>query len=895
MAPRRTRLIHGIGCRIPSLLREVLLVGAALAPVALARAQLPPGSLEPLLRTDAPIVIVYGSAEPSARFRERVRAESLALALRALKENVPFEVRSDREMTDAIAGARNLILLGTARSNPFLARLGGRLPISLADDSIGVGEVSYHDPEAGVALVARSPFAPDRTILVVAGASERGVDAALAFVPWAHGVDFRVVISDDLVREGRFAFADSPPGDPRIAPESDRDLSKEREALADEIRSLDGLEVARYRLAVELTPDSASAQVAAALDLKNSTDHPLAAPSLVLGAAAVPESVEAGKKALRFESRSLPGVGFVLRAKDAPPIAPGETLEMSVRYRLSHSPALSSLLDSPAGRTGPTPSLSLRPGDVALLPDSLWFPTPFPPVLASRSGRSGAAPLLLRVLAAGDGLVIAPGALDGSLDIARRTRSFLWRLPARAWPAVVAGRFRSLVHPRSDRKLEAFVPAELSAETDGRAYRVLAVASDLVDFFTSRFGPGPTALKILFCTRSARDPVPSFADLILVDEALLISPDRTAQDSIPLSLYEHLGREVARSWFGSGVLPVGPAACVLAEGVPAYAFGLFVEEKWGHATERDYFDDLAERYETVAQADRPLVHQKPGDRLYRLSAPTRGAWFLRTLASDVGRDRLERALGSIARSFAGREVTLDRLQEALAKDLTEAERERLASTFAGWTETAEVPALSLERESQTSDGESIRTVFSVRNRGGLPAEPSVAARTSKGDLPAVRVRVGAREATTLAFVSPDPVVFASADADHQVLDLDRDDDVWPGPLAPSPEVVELVRGLDKAFLGGDLDFLGRVVDPSVRDRARVLGPLTQIVAILVRGKATAMTSEIERVRAGPDGHLRVSVRSTVTLDLGSILGEMVYRVACGPKGPTLLAVEKLKL
>ena len=58
-----------------------------------------------------------------------------------------------------------------------------------------------------------------------------------------------------------------------------------------------------------------------------------------------------------------------------------------------------------------------------------------------------------------------------------------------------------------------------------------------------------------------------------------------------------------------------------------------------------------------------------------------------------------------------------------------------------------------------------------------------------------------------------------------------------------------------------------------------------------------MRSEIEQVTRGPDGALRVSAKMAVTLEKGTLTGEVVYRVRRRENADTyaITAVEKLKL
>ncbi|MBI1853484.1 MAG: hypothetical protein HYR85_24365 [Planctomycetes bacterium] len=838
-------------------------------------------TIDRVVRTDAPIVVVYGAADVDAQFRERTRADAVSRWLAAIRDGVSCEVRAARDVTEEILRSHNLVVLGTGRSNALLTKLQDRLPLRVGDGTLRFGDRDLEDPESGVVLVADSPFATNRVVFIVAGAEERGIDAALALLPTE--TDYRVVVGTDVVREGRFVRARDATIPVAVDSDSDRDLETERGRLLDGVRALSDLFVDRYRIAIELHPDIATADAAVALELRNASTRPIpfGAVKLFLGPSARPDALEIAGKPQRLATRTVPGIGSVLTADAAPAFGPGETVEVIVRYGLRHDVGPRRVGEIVAGGMQASPAFDLVSGEIRLLPESGWYPTPFPLAFAARTGRSGAAPILLRVSTNSDGdVAVSSGERVGDPDVARRTHTYLWKLSTPGLPVLIAGSFRTKASSRGG--IDAIVPDDFADSEDAEESRIGTLLESMAEmrrFYSEKLGGGSASLRVVVASEASGAAAVA-GDLILVDPAFL-GAEGAARESA-------LATEIARTWLGFGAFPVGPGLGVLADGAPTYLASRFVATKRGAAASAKFFDVLASAYETIARTDRPLAGLKPGDRSYRRSGATRGAWFLRALATDPAAVPLDAALAALGGDSRGRDVSLEMLREAFSRGVAGDDVDRIARAFHEWTEGTGVPDLSLDRDAEG--------VLRVRNRGAVSTAVTVEI-TAGTETRRIRVRVAAGADTALP---PAPNVTAALlDPDHEVLDFDRSDDVWPGPAIPDRDVREFVKALDAAFLRGDVDFLDRVVDPGVpkKDRGAVLAPLAQIVAVLVRGKATAMHSEVERVTPNADGTLRVFVKAELALEKGAVKGEIVYRLRSLAKSAALAitAVERLKI
>ena len=130
-------------------------------------------------------LIIVGSPDPhgpdKARSRDGYYGMDLALFLGTFLNYVPkFNVKLDTEVRDEDL-QNNLILIGGPVVNKIVEKVNAKLPIRFEDGNIKstVSNEAYPQDECGIIVKAKSPFNPDKSILVVAGKRFSGTRAAI--------------------------------------------------------------------------------------------------------------------------------------------------------------------------------------------------------------------------------------------------------------------------------------------------------------------------------------------------------------------------------------------------------------------------------------------------------------------------------------------------------------------------------------------------------------------------------------------------------------------------------------------------------------------------------------------------------------------------------------------
>ncbi len=146
--------------------------------------------LEPIVKdSKLNALIVVGSPDPhgpeKARSKDGYYGMDLALFLGTFLSYVPqLYVKLDTEVRDEELKSNNLILIGGPVVNRVTGLVNSKLPVRFDRDehwaikSTLSGTV-YPTDESGMIVKAKSPFNPDKTILVVAGKRYSGTRAAI--------------------------------------------------------------------------------------------------------------------------------------------------------------------------------------------------------------------------------------------------------------------------------------------------------------------------------------------------------------------------------------------------------------------------------------------------------------------------------------------------------------------------------------------------------------------------------------------------------------------------------------------------------------------------------------------------------------------------------------------
>ncbi|MFH1398531.1 MAG: S-layer protein [Candidatus Woesearchaeota archaeon] len=145
--------------------------------------------LEPFIKDgQLNALIIVGSPDPhgpdKARSRDGYYAVDLGLFLGTFLNYVPdFTVRLDTEVREEDL-KRNLILIGGPIVNKITERVNDKLPVRFSKEKNWniesvLSKQVYPTDESGMIVLAKSPFAQNKSVLVVAGKRYSGTRAAI--------------------------------------------------------------------------------------------------------------------------------------------------------------------------------------------------------------------------------------------------------------------------------------------------------------------------------------------------------------------------------------------------------------------------------------------------------------------------------------------------------------------------------------------------------------------------------------------------------------------------------------------------------------------------------------------------------------------------------------------
>jgi hypothetical protein len=125
-----------------------------------------------------PLSFVYGSLDERTRRANREVAERFGRYHSGL--NLDYPVLADRELNEADARNRSLVLVGTAKDNAYLQRIVGQLPIFVEGDALRVGQRTVTGADVGAIFIHPNPEHPTRYVVVITAPSPRGIWRSLS-------------------------------------------------------------------------------------------------------------------------------------------------------------------------------------------------------------------------------------------------------------------------------------------------------------------------------------------------------------------------------------------------------------------------------------------------------------------------------------------------------------------------------------------------------------------------------------------------------------------------------------------------------------------------------------------------------------------------------------------
>jgi DNA-binding transcriptional ArsR family regulator len=146
--------------------------------------------LEPFIKDgQLDALIVVGSPDPhgpeKARSKDGYYGMDLALFLGTFLNYVPkSNVMLDTDTRDKDLKQNNLLLIGGPVVNKVTGLVNNKLPIKFDQDKhwaihSTISDTTYPSDESGIIVKAKSPFNPDKSIMVVAGKRYSGTRAAM--------------------------------------------------------------------------------------------------------------------------------------------------------------------------------------------------------------------------------------------------------------------------------------------------------------------------------------------------------------------------------------------------------------------------------------------------------------------------------------------------------------------------------------------------------------------------------------------------------------------------------------------------------------------------------------------------------------------------------------------
>lgn len=558
-------------------------------------------------------------------------------------------------------------------------------------------------------------------------------------------------------------------------------------------------EVVRYDITATVPEDFRTGRdldVDASLTFKNISDSSASTLSLRISDQAEISSVRAGGSTADFRSspETTGGARPLQRTVvSIPPVGPGQTATVSVRYKLK--------VKENDGLA------ALSPGGSQFLPFSFWYPTPTSWFF---TGGADFAPVKITVNAGSGSRVYSSG--NGS--------DSTYQNDLNGQPFFVAGPFESstvngveIVYPR-----RGGVPVEQE-----RISRLAEIATKANEFISARLGGRLAAPLRIICVKRGS----GFSDsgTVLIDDAVLVreKPDSSAVQSIV--------EGIAKSYLGNVVTVRGDGYGVVREGLSRFIANEFIESEFGE--EAAAVERLRQRtsYSAISDRDAPLNIVSPADGYFYTATANKGSIIWAYLEAAAG----ETFYSIIRERSSDGQLSLQELRAAFS-----GEKAYLDYAIDRVTQMNLMIGLPVKANG--------RTTSALRNLGEIDARVIVTATTASGKKIRLPVTVRAKEFGEAAFDGQEEIVRVEIDENKLYPQTNFSDDVAPR-IADDPDPLLFVkREFDRQNFS-DAESNARTVlslYPEFHD-VRVLLARSQ----LAQGKITDAGRNFEQVLASP--------------------------------------------
>jgi tetratricopeptide (TPR) repeat protein len=466
------------------------------------------------------------------------------------------------------------------------------------------------------------------------------------------------------------------------------------------------------------------------------------------------------------------------------PLPPGGHISVTISYHVQ-------VVDA-------TPLISIYPGEVILLPESVWFPSPSTP-FAIYGPNTAPYTLTLSVNSGSSGFTAASAGTTQSGGSGPDT----FTEPLNSIPLAVAGDFGPPIasehagikialylQPGITRSTGDQGPGDSSADgaraasgssTGDQSARITAEVGRIVDFFTKLFGP-PPAGATFSCISSVHAGNSSTAGALILNEQIF------REDFLDSATIGLLADAISRIWTDGRVRirgidsrssePDRPAlkgrsAALLRDSIPRYLAVLYLGERFGQQAATDAFGRMRAAYTPVAQAHRDseisvqtFLLPSYGDAVFE-----KGPLVLRMLAHTIGEDKLLAAIRAMTSGPQTKIVTLEDFHAALGQSL------EVDSWFKEWVDAMVEPDIIIGIPIQGSKPDT--QVVNLRNLGTGDVSIAVLAVTASGKKLTGQCAVPSDGFSLVEIPTTEKIVSVEADPEKFVVQTNYDNDSRP--------------------------------------------------------------------------------------------------------------------
>ncbi|HUK90346.1 MAG TPA: hypothetical protein VLZ81_08085 [Blastocatellia bacterium] len=444
--------------------------------------------------------------------------------------------------------------------------------------------------------------------------------------------------------------------------------------------------------------------------------------------------------------------------------------------------------------------IAIYPGEVLLLPESVWFPSPST-AFAIYGPNTAPFTLNVSVSPASSGFQAVSSGVSQGTGGAQAT----FTQTLNSLPVVVAGDFGPAIS--SDHggvKISLYLQSGVTRSTSdqgtpegadghptagtggtGQAGRITAEIGRIIDFYTKTLGPAPAGASFA-CISSAHAGNSATAGSLILNEQIF------REDFLDAGTIGLLADAVSRIWVEGRVRlrgedsrsaePDHPAqkarsVALLKDSVPRYLAVLYLGDRFGRQAANEAFGRMRSAYTPVAQSHRDselsvqsFVIPSYGDAVF-----AKGPLVLRMLGHTIGEDKLLEAIRTVTAGAQTKIVTMSDFHAALGKSAP------VDTWFKQWIDTLVEPdiIIGIPLAGTKPDTQQVN----LRNLGTGDVEIPVLAITASGKKFTASALVPSDDLTSVEIPTAEKIESVEADPEKYVVQSNYDNDCRPVRLS----------------------------------------------------------------------------------------------------------------